>query len=120
MDIGKLEALSKALQQLKAEQKQSILPQQLSTKINARKSVGIQNREELERKKQEQAMVLQKQYASRLFWLLVFEIISTFGIIIGSGLGYLNIGEVALSIITTGILAQSFLLVRIIVKSLFK
>ncbi len=72
----------------------------------------------LENIKQDQK--LRSEYAEKLIKILAFELFVLVLIFIGKGAGFLNYSDSSLNIFITGVIAEVFILVRVIVKYLFK
>lgn len=62
---------------------------------------------------------LRTKYANKLYYLLIGEVVTIFILVFLVGLEWLKIDKWVLNILITGVMAQTFGLVRTIVKNLF-
>lgn len=64
--------------------------------------------------------ILKVKYAKNLIHILIFQLIALNVLFVMKGLGFLNYSEMSFNIFITGGIAEIYVLVRVIVKYLFK
>lgn len=108
-------------QKIKSYQK-GIEESQESSAINSKEFIKESKeikKDDIENYDNLQWIDLRTKYANKLFYLLIGEVAAIFILVFLVGLEWLKIDEWVLNILITGVMAQTFGLVRTIVKNLF-